>query len=48
MLENGKEMSPERKEYIKNTIMSVLIELYEDQVGAKYDWKKIEPKDKTA
>lgn len=48
MLENGKEMSQERKEYIKNTIMSVLFELYEDQTGEKYTWEQISPKDKTA
>lgn len=47
MLENGKEMAPERAEYIKNTILRVLFELYEDQTGKRYTWIKVE-EDKTA
>lgn len=41
MPEEYKDMTPERKDYIKNTIMSVLFELYEDQTGVKYTWKEI-------
>lgn len=48
MQEDISKMSKERKEYISNYIMSVLMELYEDQTGAKYNWEKIEPEDKTA
>lgn len=44
----GEEMTPERREYIENTIMSILFELYEDQTGAKYTWEWTDKDDKTA
>ncbi|MED9966543.1 MAG: hypothetical protein UFJ18_07110 [Blautia sp.] len=47
MEEKGKEAIEERKAYMENQIMSILIELYEDQMGAKYTWKKADPQ-KTA
>lgn len=47
-MESRESMSDERKAYIEEQIMSVLIELYEDQHGAKYTWERVETKDKTA
>lgn len=46
MPEELKTMTQERKEKIKNAIMDVLFELYEDQTGMKFDWTEIT--DKTA
>lgn len=49
MPENNKEtMTEERKKFLEDYIWSVLIELYEDQTGAKYHWEKLEPEEKTA
>lgn len=42
------ELTPERREYIENTIMSILFELYEDQTGVKYTWEWANKEDKTA
>lgn len=41
---DGDEITPEREAYI----MSVLLELYEEQVGAKYTWKKVDKEEQTA
>lgn len=41
MPDEYKDMTSERKKYIEETIMSVLFELYEDQTGVEYNWKKI-------
>lgn len=41
MPEEVNNMTQERKDYIKNTIMSVLFELYEDQTGMKFEWTEV-------
>lgn len=41
MPEDVKNMTQERKDYIKDTIMSVLFELYEDQTGMKFEWTEV-------
>ncbi len=48
MPEEAKTMSPERKNYIKDTIMSVLFELYEDQTGMKFNWTEVTKEEETA
>lgn len=45
---NEEKMTPERREYIENTIMSILFELYEDQTGTEYTWEWTDKDDKTA
>lgn len=47
-MEDGRGLSKEREEYIKNTIMSVLFELYEDQTETEYLWEEISTTDETA